>query len=410
MRIADSHVMCVARRWLMPVALVLVLGQVLTTPTQAAFWAQKSTQSSAWQVVDEVSFDAEGGMKPTISPDGRWIAGIGDLEDRKVCVWQISTGERRCNEESDRVAEASIAWSPDSRQVAFSQNGHTLDSDVFVLNVRSNSLTNYTEDDVEDLRSARTASAFVIYDKYPVWSEDGENLYFLRILNPRDEEGQRQISVSRVVMETGQVVRGPELHTSEPLAYVAENVGVMVPPVRTPDGMMYFSLRGGRDVSGVYQIDPDEQTLTLIESDPTIRPSNVPLITGCTADGGLLSMYWLWNDLTLDNEPFAATWYDRDSQEILPMDLQIPRRMHMASPPRFSPDGTAVVFGVSDDQANWNSTVVVQDLASGEVTEIATGVNLQFWESVTGLTWTEDNQIALPMDNDDFTVLTLDRG
>lgn len=406
----DFHAPCIVRRWLVPMALALVLSQVLTASGQAAFWARESSQAGAWQVVDERSFDADGGMKPVISPDGRWIAGIVGLEARQICVWRISSGEQRCNEESARVAEASIAWSPDSRQVAFSQNGNELDSDVFVLDVRSNSLTNYTDDEVDDLKAARTASAFVIYDKWPVWSADGAEIFFLRILNPRDEQGQRQISVSRIVMDTGQIVRGPELYTDEPLAYVAETVGAVLPPVRTPDGRMYFSLRGGRDISGIYVIDPDEQSLTLIESDPAIRPSNVPLITGSTADGSLLSMYWLWNDVSIGDARYAYTWYDRDSEEIVAIDLQVPSRMAVAAPPRLSPDGTAVVYGLTEDPANRDSTVVVQDLASGEVVEIATGVNLQFWESVTGLTWTDDNQIAIPMDTGDFTILTLERG
>ena len=109
-----------------------------------------SAQAGAWQVADSVIIDAPG-LAPVLSPDGRWVAGLKDPDTRQLCVWKVSNGDERCNEESERVADASIAWSPDSQQVAYSQNGAELDSDVFVLDVRSYSLTNLTEDNVDDL-------------------------------------------------------------------------------------------------------------------------------------------------------------------------------------------------------------------------------------------------------------------
>ena len=172
-------------------------------------------QRDGWVVEDSVIIDTDA-YAPVLSPDGLWVAGVSDLDNRHLCVWKISTGEQRCNEESERVAEASIAWSPDSRTVAFSQNGHQLDSDVFVLDVANNSLTNLTEDEVDDLKARATAGKFVIYDQWPVWSGDGSEILFLRILNPRDDNGQRTIAVGRIVVETGQILRGPEMTTDEP--------------------------------------------------------------------------------------------------------------------------------------------------------------------------------------------------
>ncbi len=394
--------------------LALLSFQMVTAPaTDAAFWQRefeaRQQEDAGWVATDVVTFEAEG-YAPALSPDGRWVAGVDGLEDRRICVWRVRTGERRCNEESSRVAEASIAWSPDSRQVAFSQNGHELDSDVFVLDVRNNSLTNLTEDEVDDLKSADTAGRFVIYDQWPAWSEDGSEILFLRILNPRDDNGQRQISVSRVILETGQVVRGRDLETDEPLAFVAEAVGVITQMVWTPDGIAYFALRGGRDVSGVYEVDPSTPLPELIQSDPAIPVSNTPVLTGATPDGRLLSFYWLWGDLAIDGEFYTYGWFDRETGEINPIEIEVPADMVVAAPPRLSPDGTAVVYGISADlQTHQDSTIIVQDLATGETSEVATGVDLQMWESVTGIAWNEANQIVLRLDNGEFQVVTLEQ-
>lgn len=398
---------------LMMVAL-LSFQMVAAQPANAAFWQlddrTRFQGDSGWVVASSTTFETEG-YAPVISPDGRWIAGVGDLDDRQICVWRVESEERRCNEESSRVAEASIVWSPDSRSVAFSQNGHELDSDVFVLDVRSNSLTNLTEDEVDDLKAADTASTFVIYDQWPAWSADGSEILFLRILNPRDDNGQRQISVSRVILETGQIVRGQDLVTDEPLAYVAEAVGVVTQMVWAPDGVAFFALRGGRDVSGVYEADPAQPLPVRIDSDPTIPVSNPPVLTGATPDGQLLSFYWLWEDIAIGDEFYSYGWYDRETGVIHPIEIEVPAEATVAAPPRLSPDGTAVVYGITADlQTHQDSTIIVQDLETGETTEIATGVDLQMWESVMGLRWTEANQIVLPLSSGEFQVVTLEQG
>jgi Tol biopolymer transport system component len=387
-------------RWALIGALVLALMGAA---------APAGAGTGGWVVADRLTLDVAG-YAPVLSPDGRWVAGIEDLDDRRICVWKVESGEQRCNDESSRVAETSIAWSPDSRQVAFSQNGHDLDSDVFTLDVENMALTNLTEDEVDDLRAAGTASRFVIYDQFPVWSADGEEILFLRILNPRDENGQRQIAVGRVVLATGQVLRGPELMTDEPLALVAEAIGVVLPPLWLPDGQAMLAIRGGQDITGVYVVDPAGSRMERIATEPDMPVAKTPLLTGATLDGTALTFYWLWEDIALGDDFHTYGWLDRESGDLAPFPIEVPRGMIVAAPPRFSPDGTAIVYGLTgDEQTHRDSTIVVQDLATGETTEIATGVSLQFWEGLSGIDWSEANQLVLPLDDGRFEIVTLDR-
>jgi hypothetical protein len=367
-------------------------------------------QRGSWEVADPVVIDTEG-YGPVLSPDGRWVAGVADIDTRQICVWKVSNGEQRCNEESERVAEASIAWSPDSRTVAFSQNGHEFDSDVFALDVANNSLTNLTEDDVDDLKARVTASQFVIYDQWPVWSIDGSEIFFLRILNPRDDNGQRTIAAGRIVVETGQVLRGPEMTTEEPLALIAEAVGVVTPPVWLPDGMAVFALRGGQDITGVWEVDPAGREFTRIASDPEIPVGKTPILTGATPDGAYLTFYWLWEDIELEDGPATYGYLDRDTGELVPIEIEVPRGMVVAAPPRLSPDGQWIVYGITEDeQTHQDSTIVIADLATGGTIDIADGVSLQFWESVTGIDWSAENQLVVPLDDGRFEVITLTEG
>ena len=390
-------------RWLVRPLLALFATCACVTPLVA------QNEAGAWEVGNTVTIEADA-YAPKLSPDGRWIAGVKDLDDRQLCIWQVRTGEERCNPESSRVAEATISWSPDSRQVAWSQNGDGLDSDIFVLDVLNDALTNLTDDEVDDLKSASTASRFVIYDRWPVWNEDGSEIVFLRILDPRSETGQRQISVSRILLDTGQVVRSQDITTDQPLEFVAEAIGVVTPPVLTPDGLFIFALRGGADVAGVYLADLNDSTMQLLVSTPTITPSNVPLLTGSTEDGQRVTFYWLWEDFGIGTGQYPYGWLDMESAEIHPLDIRAPRGMVVASPPTFSPDGTAVVYGVTEDlETSRDATIVVQDLETGDVTELTSGVSLQFWEGVTGLSWTAQNQIVVPLDDGGFEVITLQR-
>lgn len=98
--------------------------------------------AGSWQVAESVNIDTVG-FAPALSPDGRWVAGLKDLDERQLCIWKVSTGEERCNGESHRVADASIAWSPDGTAMVygFSEDETTnRDSTILVQDMESGEL------------------------------------------------------------------------------------------------------------------------------------------------------------------------------------------------------------------------------------------------------------------------------
>jgi hypothetical protein len=121
-------------------------------------------------------------------------------------------------------------------------------------------------------------------------------------------------------------------------------------------------------------------------------------------------MYWLWEDIAIDGEFYTHTSLDLETGELSPIVVDVPRRMFLAAPPRLSPDGTSVVYGITGDEAtHQDSTIVIQDLETGETTEIIDGVDLQLWESITGIEWTANNQMVVPLSDGTIQVVTVEQ-
>jgi hypothetical protein len=93
----------------------------------------------------------------------------------------------------------------------------------------------------------------------------------------------------------------------------------------------------------------------------------------------------------------------------VPLEVEVPSGMIVAAPPRLSPDGSAIIYGITaDEQTHKDSTIVIQDRETGDTVEIARGVDLQLWESIGGIDWTAANQLVVPLDDGSFEVITLE--
>jgi len=164
--------------------LALALGVALAgTPALA-----QTPADDAWTVTNEQRIEVEG-IPLTLSPDGAWIAGVGE-ERTTFCVWEVATLDPTCDGGfGTPITHQSIVWSPDSTAVAFSLDAprYLVDSDLYVFETASGTIENLTEDDpdntdADDIGFSSDTEAPVPIDLYPSWSPDGQELVFARTM------------------------------------------------------------------------------------------------------------------------------------------------------------------------------------------------------------------------------------
>jgi TolB protein len=130
---------------------------------------------------------------PVWSPDGTRIAFMSDREQRPPysTLWVMNADgtEQRPLLASTRYLELGPTWSPDGTRIAF-QSDRDGNADIFIFDLRSESLTNLTQHPNVDAN--------------PAWSPDGAQIAFAsdRASNPEiwvisaDGSGLRQITTS----------------------------------------------------------------------------------------------------------------------------------------------------------------------------------------------------------------------
>ena len=72
--------------------------------------------------------------------------------------------------------------------------------------------------------------------------------------------------------------------------------------------------------------------------------------------------------------PATYGYLDRETGELVPIEIDVPGGIVVAAPPRLSPDGQWIVYGITEDeQTHQDSTIVIADLATGGTIDIAEG-------------------------------------
>lgn len=102
------------------------------------------------------------GTMPEFSPDGRWLAVVSGGE---IHAWAPATGEM-VRLTGLGASMKSLAWAPDSRTIAFSNNRFG-SFDLYTVSVPGGEVRQLTSD--------------VRYDGYPSWSPDARTIYFQRL-------------------------------------------------------------------------------------------------------------------------------------------------------------------------------------------------------------------------------------
>src|SRR5215203_5541497 len=130
---------------------------------------------------------------PVPSPDGKWVVfslvePVYDEKDQVSDLWIVPTGAsakpRRLT--STKGGESGVAWSPDSKQIAFSAKREGDDANqVYVLNIAGGESVRVT--------SLSTGA------RSPQWRPDGKALLFLSTVYPgaADDEANKKIAAER---------------------------------------------------------------------------------------------------------------------------------------------------------------------------------------------------------------------
>ena len=128
------------------------------------------------------------GKVAAASPDGTKFAVV--LPGRALCIVEsASLQELGCASIADAgitVGLDSVSWSPDSSRLVFAEMGFTLgnDSDLWLMDAATGSLTNLTDDgyagSISDLDTDATTSPTFSVDTSPAWTPDGLRISFAR--------------------------------------------------------------------------------------------------------------------------------------------------------------------------------------------------------------------------------------
>jgi len=164
-------------RWILTAIMLAV------TIGSSSFRAAGAQLAPVASVVSELSAAGQvlGG-----SPDGTMVA----ILDQHVslCIVGIATQQQLSCASIEELPifprPEDVIWSPDSSRLAFTELGYTLgtDSDLWVMEVASGTLTNLTDDGYEGNLIGPDAQMAegVFVDASPAWTPDGQSISFAR--------------------------------------------------------------------------------------------------------------------------------------------------------------------------------------------------------------------------------------
>ena len=137
-----------------------------------------SRPASELRLADQREIAVDEGRIVALSPDGKWVVVAKETE---LCICEVPSLVKKCCAEFGadvRLDPISVAWSPDSKRVAFTENAvmYLYESDVWVLEVDSGDLKNLTDDG--QVGSILSVEGEAAVDIAPAWTCDGKRLVF----------------------------------------------------------------------------------------------------------------------------------------------------------------------------------------------------------------------------------------
>lgn len=237
---------------------------------------------TGWQVADVRPLEIDG-LALALSPDGAWLAGVGDVST--FCVWRMEDLEQTCVDTDEQIELNSLAWAPDSSAVAFSFDAFRLmvDCDLMVYDLADGALHNVTDDGVQGNLGFDDKGEPISVDVMPAWSADSQSLIFAR--GPWPAGDTQATTIASVPREGGEVTT---LATLKGVPFA-----IFTPLKVLASGTVLYAF-GASDISepanGIWRLDPDGTTTQLI-SGTQDDDFPIPVVTDAwrTADHRVLA-------------------------------------------------------------------------------------------------------------------------
>jgi hypothetical protein len=344
-----------------------------------------------------------------VSPDGRQAA---VTDGTSLCVYRITTGKVRACVDGAAAGirffdQNSVAWSPDSRFIAFSElflgDGAGDDSDIWRFDPDTGELFALTSDDASGaVADLVAAGATFSSDTSPAWSLDGSTVYFVR----STWDGTIWSTTIEGISAGGGAI--------EAILNVDPNLALTVPTgtlfVTADDSLVFTRSRLAPDDTGngIWKVSIEGEAIEQLYVPPA-GATAVPLVRGVASDSlTVLALMptgaygpTLPTTLAVIDPANGLLLLAPDGSEA----MAAGRAIAAAFSPARGPDGTTVVY-LWEPAPGERRAIIHRSLTFGSEIELAIGVPAAL--DITGgdvVVWSNGGPLVVAIRGDEPAVI-----
>ncbi len=333
----------------------------------------------------------------SLSPDGKWLAGI---RDKAVCIIAVDTlADKHCvDTQTGSPDRRSLLWPQDSQHLVFTEDlpRFMFESDIWLLDVESGQLTDLTPDNVAGSFLKLPEGSVALLDTMPGWSPDGQSLIF-----SRSDRDAGSTSLYRLSTKGGTPEKILDAAGQGPL-------GIWYGPRWLRNNKLLYTIVHSKltdPTNGIWLADSDgKNAKQLLAPDPEL---SVPTLVDVSAKGDRALIWYIagMQYAAKPNQSFLAL-LDLSSGQTTP--LQPSGEFMGLTTAVFSPDGSKIAYVYRSMAGEVN--LVIRDVQSAAENTILTqsgilGVNTE--SPYLGLSWADNDTLYAATGPADGTLLTL---